>query len=213
MLEKRMYTKDEIVAILGTTDRQGIKKKLDGYGVEHTIEGWGDFTLTITKIKHPFKVFCITELGIPAQADFNKLKTLYYYLLCCPGFATFPYQVMAGLLQTEDYPVSNKTIGKWVSYLGKINYFSFDKEDCKYYAIRKQKDGHRVCFEITKEKYSKGWQIYWNTKKTMGTEMAYNYMFNYVGGHPYRKAIMKPNAFCLKEINQLIEILKEEFLE
>ena len=35
MLELRTYTKDEIAGILGTTDRQGIKRKLDGYGVEY----------------------------------------------------------------------------------------------------------------------------------------------------------------------------------
>ena len=60
MLELRTYTKDEITGILDTTDRQGVKRKLDGYGVEYTIEGWKNYTLTITAINDPFRLFCIT---------------------------------------------------------------------------------------------------------------------------------------------------------
>ena len=213
MLELRSYTKAEIAAILGTENRQGIQRKLSGYGVEYKIDGWGDYTLTITAINDPFKVFCITTLGVPAQADFDKLKILYYHLLCCPGFAEMPYEVMAGILSHTETPVSNKTIAKWVEYLQTINYFAFDKEDCCYYAIRKYKDGRRVCEEIDKEKYSVGWKIYWNKKAEEGSANAYLYMFNYIGGHPCRKAKMKPNAFYLSQINQLIEILNNEFMK
>lgn len=215
MLELRTYTKDEIVSILGTADRQGIKRKLDGYGVEYTIAGWGDFTLTVTAINDPFKLFCITTLGIPAQANFGKLKILYYHLFCCPEFATLPYEVMASMLkdEAEEDPPSSKTVGKWVAYLGAIDFVAFDKEDCTYYAIRKQKDGKRTCGEISKETYCAGWHIYWSKKAEEGTDAAYYRMFNYVGGHPCRKAKIKPNAIYLKEINQLIDILNEEYLE
>lgn len=214
MLELRKYTKDEIVGILGTADRQGIKRKLDGYGVEYAINGWGNFTLTITAINNPFKVFCITTLGIPAQADFHKLKILYYHLFCCPGFADYPYEVMASVLkgEAEEDPPSSKTVGRWVEYLGTINFVAFDKEDCVYYAIQKRKDGMRICNEITKEVYCAGWQIYWENKPKEGTGNAYYRMFNYVGGHPCRKAKMKPNAMYLNEINQLIDILNAEYI-
>lgn len=214
MLELKSYTKAEIAAILGTSDRQGIKKKLDGYGVEYSIEGQGDFIITITAINNPFKVFCITTLGIPAQADFHKLKILYYHLFCCPEFATKPYEVMASLLKEagEKDPPSSKTVGKWVAYLGTIDFVAFDKEDCIYYAIRKRMDGIRICKEITKEVYGVGWSIYWTNKGREGTDAAYFRMFNYVGGHPCRKAKIKPNAIYLNEINQLIDILTDEYV-
>lgn len=213
MLELKTYTKGEIVAILGTENREGIKRKLDGYGVEYTIAGNGNYTLTVTAINNPFKLFCITTLGIPAQADFDKLRILYYHLFCCPEFADLPYEVMAGVLKDENDPPSNKTISKWVAYLSKIDFVAFDKEDCIYYAIRKKKDGTRSCREITKEVYCAGWHIYWNNKESKGTEEAYCRMFNYVGGHPYRKAKIKPNAIYLNEINQLIDILNEAYIE
>ena len=215
MLELRTYTKDEITGILDTIDRQGVKRKLDGYGVEYTIEGWKNYTLTITAINDPFRLFCITTLGIPAQADFDKLKILYYHLFCCPEFATLPYEVMASKLREEGEtdPPSSKTIGKWVAYLGKIDFFAFDKEDCIYYAIQKGKDGMRICEEISKEKYCAGWHIYWEYKAVEGTDLAYYRMFNYVGGHPYRKPKMKENAIYQKEIEQLIDILNDEYVK
>lgn len=215
MLELRTYTKDEIINILGTEDRQGIKRKLDGYGVEYIIDGWGDYKLTITAINDPFKLFCITILGIPAQADFNKVKTLYYHLFCCPEFATKPYEVMASVLKEEDEkdPPSSKTVSKWIAHLGKIDFVAFDKEDCTYYAIQKCKDGLRNCTEISKETYCTGWHIYWKYKEREGTDAAYYRMFNYVGGHPCRKAKMKPNAIYLNEINQLIDILTDEYVK
>ena len=215
MLELRTYTKEEITGILGTTDRQGVKRKLDGYGVEYTIDGWGNYTLTITAINDPFRLFCITTLGIPAQADFDKLKILYYHLFCCPEFATYPYEVMASMLREEGEadPPSNKTIGKWVAFLDKIAFVSFDKEDCTYYAIQKRKDGARICTEITKEVYCAGWRIYWEYKHKEGTEAAYYRMHNYVGGHPCRRPKMMTNAIYQDEIEHLINILEDEYVK
>jgi hypothetical protein len=215
MLELRTYTKDEIVGILGTKDREGIKRKLDGYGVEYTIEGWGNYTLTITAINDPFRLFCITTLGIPAQADFDKLKILYYHLFCCPEFAAQPYEVMASKLREEGEvdPPSSKTIGKWVAFLGKIDLVAFDKGDCTYYAIQKRKDGARICNEITKEVYCAGWHIYWEYKAREGTEMAYYRMHNYVGGHPCRRPKMMPNAIYQNEIRHLIDLLEDEYVK
>lgn len=215
MLELRTYTKDEIIGVLGTKDREGIKRKLDGYGVEYTIDGWGNYTLTITAINDPFRLFCITTLGIPAQADFDKLKTLYYHLFCCPEFATQPYEVMASKLKEEGEadPPSNKTIGKWVAYLGTIDFVAFDRDDCVYYAIQKGQDGMRNCVEISKETYCAGWRIYWEYRAKEGTDLAYYRMYNYVGGHPCRRPKMKANGIYNKEIEQLIDILEDEYVK
>ena len=214
MLELRTYTKAEITGILDTEDRQGVKRKLDGYGVEYTINGWGDYTLTITAINDPFRLFCITTLGIPAQADFHKLKMLYYHLFCCPGFAAYPYEVIASMLKEEGEidPPSNKTVAKWMAYLDTIDFVAFDKEDCVYYAIQKRKDGLRVCEEITKEVYCAGWHIYWEYKPKEGTEAAYYRMFNYVGGHHCRRQKMKTNGIYRDDVEQLINILEDAYM-
>jgi len=37
-------------------------------------------------------------------------------------------------------------------------------------------------------------------------------MYNYIGGHPYKKAKMMQNAFYISEINQLIDIINESFI-
>ena len=213
MLELKKYTRAEITAILGTRNRQGIMRKLEGYGVEYKIEGWGNYTLTITAINDPFKLFCITELGIPAQADFTKIRDLYYYLFCCPGFAEQSFESMAQILDDDNRTISSKTIAKWVAHLGHIDYVAFDKEDCKYYAITKTADGRRESTEITAEVYRGGWQIYWNQKAEHGTQSAYLYMYNFVGGHPKKQAIMKPNAFYINEINYMIDLIQQSFMK
>ena len=88
MLELRDYSIAELRTILGTKDKQGIDRKLIGYGVEFSSAGYGDRRIyTITRIPNPFKVYAITKLGIPAQADFTKIQNLYFYFFCVEGFA------------------------------------------------------------------------------------------------------------------------------
>ena len=83
MLEVRKYSIAELSTILGSTGKQAIDRKLERYGVEYTSTGRGQsLVYDITKISDPFKVYCITKLGIPAQANFEKIRNLYYYFFC-----------------------------------------------------------------------------------------------------------------------------------
>ena len=67
MLEVRNYRKAELVEMLGTRDNEGLKRKLKGYEVEFTTKGRGEnIEFSITKLNAPFKVYCITELGLSA---------------------------------------------------------------------------------------------------------------------------------------------------
>ena len=51
MLELRVYERHEMVELLGTNDRQRIRRKLDGYGVFYLVEGRGDhFTINVKLI-------------------------------------------------------------------------------------------------------------------------------------------------------------------
>lgn len=71
MLEPREYTSVEIGSQLGTTTRQGIKRKLERYEVSFRITGRGENTIfTINEIKNEFKLFCIIELHFSAETDF-----------------------------------------------------------------------------------------------------------------------------------------------
>ena len=57
MLEEKVYTKAEIAKILQTTDNQGIKRKLNNYGIEYSCSGRGNnLQVHITKIPSMFQV-------------------------------------------------------------------------------------------------------------------------------------------------------------
>ena len=213
MIELRTYTKAEMAEILHTPTRQGITRKLDGYNISYICSGRGeDLKITITAIANPFKVFCITELGIPAQSDFPKLRNLFYYLFCCEGFAELPLIEMAERLKEDGKSVSRETIGKWLRYLEHIDYIAFDKADCTCYAISPAPDGKKLHREISKQQYNTGWKIYFESVPEEGTRSAYRRMYNYIGGHPYKKAKMMPNAFYIPQINQLIELINNSFI-
>ena len=83
MIELRAYKRDELAEILKTSDKGEMMAKLTRWGVVYDEpEGRGkNLTFTIIKIKDPFKVFCITELGVPASWDFYKMRNLFYYYL------------------------------------------------------------------------------------------------------------------------------------
>ena len=208
MLEAKKYSVAELSAILGSTGKQAIDRKLERYGVEYTSSGRGSsLTYEITKISDPFKVYCITKLGIPAQADFEKIRNLYYYFFCDDGFADLPLIEMAEYMEAEGVPASRQFVTKWLEYLKHINYIHFDNRDCKYYAIEKTPSKEKICHEITRKEFGQAWAIYHQHKYTEGCACAYALMYNTLGGHPYKKPIYYENAIMFQEIQELIDII------
>lgn len=117
-------------AIYNSKFSKGIDRKLTGYGVEFTSSGWADNRIyTITAIPNPFKLYAITKLGIPAQADFTKIQNLYFYFFCVDGFADWPMVEMEAILEEDGKKVSPKTISKWLKYLEHLDYVKFSQCD------------------------------------------------------------------------------------
>ena len=74
MLELRKYPKAELSALFGTRDTQGLKRKLERYGIVYEEAGRGNtMTFDIKEITDPFKIFCITELDFDGGTDFKKV--------------------------------------------------------------------------------------------------------------------------------------------
>lgn len=208
MLEVKKYSIAELSTILGSTGKQAIDRKLTRYGIEYTSSGRGSsLTYEITKISDPFKVYCITKLGIPSQANFEKIRNLYYYFFCDEGFADLPLIEMAEYMEAEGVPASRQFVTKWLEYLKEIDYINFDKRECKYYAIEKIAANEKICREITREEYGRAWAIYHQHKNTEGCACAYALMYNTLPGHPYKKPIYYENAIMFQEIQELIDII------
>ena len=208
MLEVKKYGIVELSAILGSTGKQAIDRKLERYGIEYTSTGRGQaLVYEIKNIPDPFKVYCITKLGIPAQANFEKIRNLYYYFFCDEGFADLPLIEMAEYMEAEGVPASRQFVTKWIEYLKDINYIHFTQKECRYYAIEKTPSKVKICHEITREEYRQAWAIYHQHKIEDGCFLAYARMYNTLGGHPYKKPIYYENAIMFQEIQELIDII------
>lgn len=214
MLEAKAYSIAELSAILGSTGKQAIDRKLERYGIEYTSSGRGSsLTYEITKINDPFKVYCITKLGIPAQANFEKIRNLYYYFFCDEGFADLPLIEMAEYMEAEGVPSSRQFVTKWIEYLRHLDYIGFTHTDCKYFFIEKTPSKAKICHEISREEYRKAWAIYHQHKFVEGPSYAYALMYNTLGGHPYKKPIYYQNAIMFQEIQELIDIILDTLPE
>lgn len=215
MLEKRTYPIAELEKILGSVGKQNIDRKLARYGIGFSSDGYGrERIYTITDIPDTFKTYAITKLGIPAQADFTKIRNLYYFVFCGEGFTDTPLVEMERILEAEGAKVARQTITKWMDYLQRINYITFNNFDCKYYAIKKDPlTNIKTYEEIDAETYKKGWSIYHSNKEKLGSSCAYSLMYNIVGGHPFKKPAMVENALCQQEIEELIDVIKESLIE
>lgn len=116
MLEVRNYRKAELVEMLGTRDNEGLKRKLKGYEVEFTTKGRGEnIEFSITKLNAPFKVYCITELGLSATTAFDKLLLFLYYFLNDEEFSWLPDETIEARLEADfgSKRPSRQTIGGW----------------------------------------------------------------------------------------------------
>lgn len=169
MIEIREYKIAELVEILGTRNRQGIRRKLMRYGCEFEETGWGkSVVFNILTAPDKFNVFCITELNIPAQVDLRRLKMFYYAF-----FEDEKVMIMSDVdrenYMDEHYEhTSRQTIRNWIGYLERENLIDRDTVNCRYCAVKKSSDGKKTVEEISKEIYKNGWDEYWHYIKEEG---------------------------------------------
>lgn len=215
MLEKRTYPIAELEKILGSVGKQSIDRKLERYGIGFSSDGYGrERVYTITDIPDIFKTYAITKLGIPAQADFTKIRNLYYFFFCGDGFTDAPLIEMERIMCAEGAPMARQTITRWLNYLQHIDYITFNTFDCKYYAIKTDPlTGKKSYEETDADTYKKGWAIYHSNKMELGSKGAYSLMYNIVGGHPYKKPTTMENAIYQQEIEELIDVINESIIE
>ena len=203
MIDLKRYTKAEMSAILHTNSKQGITRKLDRYGITYISEGRGDrLFITVTAIQNPFKVFCITELGFPAQCDFYKLRNfMFYFFADNDTFRSMPDEVMETLLNERGKRVSRQTIAGWKRRLDRLGIIQLNQWDYVYYFAFK--NHQRMCDH---EEYAKAWKEYWENKRAgMSTYTAIEYMrFNYGG-----VARKQPRAYLNPFYTDTIRVLQD----
>lgn len=213
MLEEKTYKVSELKAIMKTDRLDTLKGKLKTIECEFVQEGKGNkCTITITKAPDRFKEFCIYELGIPPQTNFQKLKLFYYKYFFAPDFDTLPYNEMAKLLQRAGTPIARQTFSDWIKLLHEQNITCPDNDDCVCYSCGyKEKGGYFEYYanEISEAEYKKAWCVFYETlAKTNGNgKLAMLKMQDTVGGKAVKKPRMMLNGLQPKTA-RLIEILE-----
>ena len=207
MLEVKTYTKQEMTVILGTTDNQAIRRKLERYEVKYTSDGWGKKrTFTITHIENKFKLFCITDLGISAATNFESLRDLYYYALNDENFERYPYAEMEDIFKAKGYCLAASTISSYLRILEKNDIIDLHIGDFFYYASY---GGYR--WEIPQELYSKAWVTYFQCLESgkYDKRAARAVMIEIAGGQPLKRRKLTVNAFYLDKNSQFNELIME----
>ena len=137
MLELRVYSKAELVEIFGTEDTQGLKRKMQRYGIEFQTAGRGStLSFNIIKTEDPFKVFCIDELGYDGRTDFRKLRDFLYCFINDDEFRAMPDEVKAHRMAEAGKPMCRQTIANYIAKLDKMNLINRNTGDFIYYLYR-----------------------------------------------------------------------------
>lgn len=203
MLELRTYNIDEINAILGTTNRQGIQRKLNRYGVEYSVSGWGTKTkFEIKNIEDEFKLFCILDLGMSANTDFNKFLYFLYYFLNDEDFRWLPDEILEIKMNEREIHISRQTIANYKRVLSRLNLFAKVGDYVYYFARRNNQI-------ITDETiYKKAWREYWENKNNgIDSQEAICIMRADYGGVARKQAIMEENAIHADTINKINDMV------
>lgn len=203
MLELRTYTIDEMGSILGVNDRQSIQRKLNRYGVEYSVIGRGTASeFEIKNIDNEFKLFCILDLGMSANTDFNKFLYFLYYFLNDDDFRWLPDETLEIKMDERNNHISRQTIANYKRVLSNLNLFAKVGDYVYYFARR---NNQIITDETT---YKKAWCEYWENKDNgLDSREAICIMCTTYGGVAKKQAIMIGNAIYADTINKLNDMV------
>ena len=200
MLECKTYTYAEFSALFNTRDNQGIKRRLDRWGIKYSTAGRGTgLKYTIEDISDPFVPFCILDLGFAPQTFFDKLNLFLYYFLNDKEFAGLPCEMMERRIENDGYTLSRQTIEKYLRQLDHQDLILRASGNYHYYFARRGR-----LIDTTKEKYSQAWREYWQDKENgCPAGEAITSMCMKYGGVAKKQAIIEFNGIYNNTLNAL----------
>lgn len=206
MIELRSYGKAELSEILKTSSKEGMTRKLKRWGITFTEAGRGNnLEITITGIADRFKVYCITELDFGANADFQKIRNLYYAFFNDDEFMAMPDEVKEKRMGDDGKPVSRQTIAGYLGKLDAKNLILRNSGEYIYYFALNQ--NQRL---VERPEFLKAWHEYWNdidygmTSREAISKMIWNY-----GGVARKQEKPVINEIYKTEIQFLCDLIQE----
>lgn len=206
MIELREYSRFEMAAILKTNNKQNMTRKLERWGITYTTKGRGSkLKFTITDIADPFKVYCITELGLPAGTDFRLFRDFCYYFFNDEEFMAMPDEVKEHRLDANSKHISRQTIANYTAKLAERNLITRHSGEYIYYFA------YRNTQRITdREEYLEAWHDYWKDIDAGCFSIeAICHMRAKYGGVARKQEKPLVNAIYLNEISTICDLIQE----
>ena len=211
MLELRKYSFADLSAYLGSNENQAIERKLNSYGIQFSGDGRGqNKTYTITAIPDRFRVFCVFDLHLSPQTNYEKFRDFLFFLFRDDDFCGSPMEVMEEFLRIQGRGISRQTISNYIKRLDDRGLIHQGGEFV-YYRVFKQfgAQTHQV---ISKAEYCEAWKTYFECKaKHYDSRAAYRCMYNQFGGVPRKQRKIEQNAFTADILNTLEQLVMESF--
>lgn len=216
MLEKRIYSRQELIEIYKTQRLDAIKKKIKNEGYSYIESGRAaSYKMQITEQPkgQEFKEFCIKELGFAPQTDFNKLKYYLYNFIYNDEFITLQINEKIEVLNKQGINISDKTIASYCEHLESIGWTSTMKySEYIYYVYDKRLLHNRY---ISHEEYAEMYREFWRTVETNKGQFANaekNIRSRY-GGKPKKRPLPQKNGIYNMQYKAVQELLEKEIIK
>lgn len=215
MLEKRKYTRQELIDLYKTSRLDAIKAKIRRAGYLFTEEGRGaSYTLEITDLpkEDQFKQYCIEVLGFSSQTDFQKLKTFLFFFLENEEFMTLQYNEMEQIIKDHGGSVSATTISNYFKQLSAIGWT--DQEPFAYVYFLHDSSSGKPKY-ISREEYCLINKEFWKLIKKGGKtwKEAYTEIKEKYGNKPRKRLKDVKVGFFAKQYDELWDLIDIELKE
>lgn len=202
----KTYIKSELSEAFGTKDKQGLERKMSGYGITFSVSGRGNNAVyEITDMTDPFKIFAITELGFGGNTSFEKLRNFYWYYFNDETFMAMPDEVKEVWMKSDNKTITRQTIANYTSKLVSHNMVERNTSNFIYYFAYKQTQ------RLTdKAEYVQAWKEYWNdiSNGICSFDAICNMRTKY-GGVARKQAIPEINGIYNDKIEYMLSLIQK----
>ena len=212
MLEKRVYTRAELVDLFKTTRLDAIKNRIQRAGYIYTDNGRGtSYTLEILDLPKgaEFRRYCIDILGYDPRTDFDRLKVFLYYFLADDEFMTLQYNEMSQVIEKEaGIRISPATISNYYDQIKARGWADRCPADYVYYIYDNDLKQNKY---ISREEYCAIYREFWKIVRENDQDFvkAETWIKRKYGNKPKKRPREMKTAFFNKEYNDLWEIIEK----
>lgn len=215
MLEKRKYTRSELIEIYKTDRLDAIKARIQraGYIFQSSGRGKG-YTMEILDLpkEDELRQYCREILGFSAQTDFTKLKYFLFFFLENEEFMTLQYNQMAQVMNDHGIEITQQTISNYFQHLQTIGWIHIGRFDYVYFLYDEAQGETRY---ISREEYcainKEFWQLIKGQKYTW-QEAAAEIRRKY-GNKPRKRPKAEKTAFFLDQYQRVWDLIDKDLKE